>query len=217
MTVHSLPLAVVDEQQRRTWSGRAQAILILLVCMAPVVASYWVFYVARPDGSGAAYGTLIQPTVAIPDVTATDLQGASVSLRSLKGQWLLVTVGPATCNAVCEQRLLLQRQLREMLGRERERVDKVWLITDDTAPSPALQQALAATPPVTALRLPRAVVQGWLKPAAGHALEEHLYIVDPMGEWMMRVPTSPDPAKVRRDLERLLRASAAWDLPGRGS
>jgi hypothetical protein len=217
MTVHSLPLAVVDEQQRRTWSGRAQAILILLVCMAPVVASYWVFYVARPDGSGAAYGTLIQPTVAIPDVTATDLQGASVSLRSLKGQWLLVTVGPATCNAGCEQRMLLQRQLREMLGRERERVDKVWLITDDTAPSPALRQALAAPPPVTALRLSRSVVQGWLKPAAGHALDEHLYVVDPMGEWMMRVPASPDPAKVRRDLERLLRASAAWDLPGRGS
>ncbi|HSB25714.1 MAG TPA: hypothetical protein VLE94_21645, partial [Burkholderiaceae bacterium] len=88
MTVHSLPLAVVDEQQRRTWSGRAQAILILLVCMAPVVASYWVFYVARPDGSGAAYGSLVQPTVAMPDVTATDLQGGSVSLRSLKGQWL---------------------------------------------------------------------------------------------------------------------------------
>ena len=49
----------------------------------------------------------------------------------------------------------------------------------------------------------------------GAALEEHLYVVDPMGEWMMRMPANPDPGKVKRDLERLLRASAGWDKPGR--
>ena len=216
LTVHSLPLAVVDERQRRTWLGRMQAVLILLVCAAPVLASYWVFYVARPGGGDAAYGSLIQPTVALPDVVAADLQDRSVPLRSLKGQWLLVVVGPAGCDAGCEQRLFLQRQLREMLGRERDRVDKVWLITDDAVPKPELRQALSAPPPTTMLRLPRAAVAGWLQPGPGHTLEEHLYIVDPMGEWMMRMPAAPDPAKVRHDLERLLRASASWDTPGRG-
>ncbi len=160
MTVHSLPLAVVDERQRRTWSGRLQMALILLVCAAPVIASYWAFYVARPGGGEAAYGTLIQPSVAMPDVVAADLQGGAVPLRSLKGQWLLIVVGPAACDAGCEQRLFLQRQLREMLGRERDRVDKVWLITDEAALKPELHQALTSLPPVTALRLPRAVVAG---------------------------------------------------------
>lgn len=215
MTVHTLPLVVVDERQRRTWSGRMQMALILLVCAAPVVASYWAFYVARPGGGEAAYGSLIQPTVAMPEVDAIDLQGRSVPLRSLKGQWLLVVVGAAACDAGCEQRLLLQRQLREMLGRDRDRVDKVWLITDEAALKPELRQALATVPAVTVLRLPGAVVQTWLKPAAGQSLEDHLYLVDPMGEWMMRVPAAPDPAKVKRDLERLLRASASWDTPGR--
>ncbi len=154
MTVHTLPLAVVDERQRRTWSGRLQMALILLVCAAPVIASYWVFYVARPGHGEAAYGTLVQPTVTLPDVMASDLAGATVPLRSLKGQWLLVVVGSASCDAACEQRLLLQRQLREMLGRERDRVDKVWLITDEAAPKPELRQALTAAPPVTALRVP---------------------------------------------------------------
>jgi hypothetical protein len=215
MTVHTLPLAVVDERQRRTWSGRMQMALILLVCAAPVIASYWVFYVVRPGGGEAAYGSLIQPTVALPDVMASDPQGAAVPLRMLKGQWLLVVVGPAACDADCEQRLFLQRQLREMLGRERDRVDKVWLITDEAALKPELRQALAATPAVATLRLPRAVVEAWLKPASGHVLEDHLYLVDPMGEWMMRMPAAPDPSRVRRDLERLLRASASWDKPGR--
>jgi len=217
MTVHTLPLAVVDERQRRTWSGRLQMVVILLVCAAPVLASYWAFYVARPGGGGAAYGRLIVPPVPMPDVSADDLHGASVPLRSLKGQWLLVVVGAAGCDADCERRLFLQRQLREMLGRERDRVDKVWLITGAALPSTELQRALAATPPVTLLQLPRAVVQGWLRPEAGRSLDEHLYVVDPMGQWMMRVPADPDPAKVRRDLDRLLRASASWDTPGRGS
>jgi hypothetical protein len=215
MTVHSLPLAVVDERTRRTWSGRLQMALILLVCAAPVIASYLAVYVIRPEAGEAAYGDLIQPSVGLPDVDGVNLQGHSVPLRSLKGQWLLVTVGPSACDAACEQRLFVQRQLREMLGRERERIDKVWLITDGGALAPALQQALSGAAPVLTLRVSPADVQAWLKPASGHALEEHLYVVDPMGEWMMRMPAAPEPAKVKRDLDRLLRASASWDTPGR--
>jgi len=215
MTVHSLPLAVVDERARRTWSGRLQMAVILLVCAAPVIASYLAVYVVRPHVGEAVYGDLIQPSVGLPNANGVDLQGRSVALRSLKGQWLLVTVGASTCDAACEQRLFVQRQLREMLGRERERVDKVWLVTDDAPLAPALQLALTSGVPVQVLRVAKADVQAWLKPAGGHALEEHLYVVDPMGEWMMRMPVSPDPAKVKRDLDRLLRASASWDTPGR--
>jgi hypothetical protein len=216
MTVHSLPLAVVDERTRRTWSGRLQMALILLVCAAPVIASYLAVYVLRPEASGeAAYGELIQPSVGLPTVDAVDLHGITVPLRSLKGQWLLVAVGPSACDTACERRLFLQRQLREMLGRERDRVDKLWLVTDGVPLAPALQQALASGTAVQVLRVSPADVQAWLKPASGHALADHLYVVDPMGEWMMRVPADPDPAKVKRDLDRLLRASASWDTAGR--
>ncbi len=215
MTVHSLPLAVLDERSRRTWRGRLQMALILLVCAAPVIASYLAVYLVRPDAGEAAYGELIQPTATLPDITATDLQGRAVPLRSLQGQWLLVVVGPSACDAACERRLFVQRQLREMLGRERDRLDKVWLITDGAALAPALQQALTSGVPVRALRVARADVQAWLKPASGQALDDYLYLVDPMGEWMMRMPPTPEPAKVKRDLDRLLRASASWDLPGR--
>ena len=215
MTVHTLPVAVVDERARRTWSGRLQMALILLVCAAPVIASYLAVYVLRPAAGEAAYGDLIHPSVGLPDVTGTDLQGGRVPLRSLKGQWLLVAVNPSSCDAACEQRLFLQRQLREMLGRERERLDKVWLVTDDAPLSPALQDAVTGGVPVQVLRVPRADMQAWLKPARGQQLDDHLYLVDPMGEWMMRMPAAPDPTKVKRDLDRLLRASAAWDTPGR--
>jgi hypothetical protein len=216
MTVHSMPdPGLMSADASRVRRGRLKMLLVLLVCALPVVASYFTYFVIRPTGSGTNYSQLIQPSVSLPAVDARGIDGQSVPLRSLKGQWLLVVVGDGRCDADCEKRLFMQRQLREMMGRERERIDKIWLITDDAAPAPALLAALQATPAMRLLRVPRADVAAWLKPAVGQALEDHLYIVDPMGEWMMRAPVNADPSKLKRDIERLLRGSASWDQPGR--
>jgi len=212
LTVHSLPAP--DLAERRTRSGRLKMLLVLLICAAPVVASYVTYFVIRP-GARTNYGTLIEPTRTMPELGLRRLDGQAVPVRSLQGQWLLVVVGPAACDAACDRRLFTQRQLREMLGRERERVDKLWLVTDGGQPAPALRAAAEAAPGVTILQADGGAVAHWLQPEPGHAIEEHLYIVDPMGEWMMRMPAEPDPARVKRDLERLLRASAGWDKPGR--
>jgi hypothetical protein len=216
MTVHSMPdpgLMSTDASLVRR--GRLKMLLVLLICTLPVVASYLTYFVIRPAGSGSNYSELIQPSVSLPALEARELNGQTVPLRSLKGQWLLVVVADSRCDAACEKRLFMQRQLREMMGRERERIDKIWLITDDAAPAPALLAALQATPAMRLLRVPRSGVAAWLRPAAGHALEDHLYIVDPMGEWMMRAPANADPSRLKRDIERLLRGSAGWDQPGR--
>lgn len=216
MTVHAPPAAALRQQAQRTRSGRAKMMLIVAICAAPVIASYLLYFTWRPADTGTAYGTLIEPTVALPALNARAADGRAVWLPSLKGQWLLVLVGPAACDAACEERLFLQRQLREMTGRERDRIDKLWLITDDAPLRPELQQALdSGRAPVTLLRVAHDAVAAWLRPAPGHALEDHLYVVDPMGQWMMRAPARPDPRRLERDLERLLRASASWDQPGR--
>jgi len=204
--------AVAD--RARTRVGRAKMLLVLAICAAPVVASYLAYFVIRP-GARSNYGTLILPTRSLPELSLRTLDGAPVAARSLQGQWLLVTVGPSACDKACDQRLFMQRQLREMLGRDRDRVDKLWLVTDEQPLAPTLRRAVEAAPAVTALRVDRESLARWLSPEDGHALEEHLYVVDPMGEWMMRMPANPDPGKVKRDLERLLRASAGWDKPGR--
>jgi len=124
-------------------------------------------------------------------------------------------VADAACDALCEKHLYLQRQLRETLGRDKDRIDKVWLIPDDGAPRPEVLAAISVIDAPAVLRVPREELSRWLAPADGHRLEEHIYIVDPMGQWMMRAPVDTDPAKLKRDVERLLRASASWDQPGR--
>ena len=200
---------------QRTARGRTRMLLVLLACAAPVIASYLTFYVLRPEGR-SNYATLVEPARALPaDLPLTDLDGRPVSAASLKGQWLLITVGRGACDGDCEQRLFLQRQLREMTGRERDRIDKLWLVTDDAPIAPALRAALQAGPATQVFRVPAPALKQWLAPAAGESLESHLYVVDPMGLWMMRAPPRPDPARLKRDIDRLLRGSAFWDRAGR--
>lgn len=216
LTVHTLPepreAGLVEEQ--RTRHGRWKMLVVMLVCAAPVIASYFMYYVVRPEGR-RNFGELIDPQRPIPSLTGRTLDGKSVALPSLQGQWLLVSVSGGACDAHCERHLYLQRQLREGLGKDKDRLDWVWLIPDDApvrdALAPALQQA-------TVLRVDGAQLAQWLAPAAGARLSDHLYVVDPVGHWMMRFPPGSDnafAAKVRKDLERLMRASAGWDKAGR--
>lgn len=216
LTVHSPPdPTLVDE--RRTRLGRTKMLLVLLVCAAPVIASYFTYFVIRPQGR-SNYGELIVPPRPLPqagELPLADLQGRPVDTASLRGQWLLVVVADGGCDASCEKSLLLQRQLRETLGKERERVDKLWLVTDTRPVRAEVLQAIVSGTPTTVLRVPRDALARWLSPAPGSSLEQHIFVVDPMGQWMMRAPPDPDPASLKRDIERLLRASASWDRPGR--
>lgn len=217
LTVHSMPSprqALAGAEGRRTALGRWKMIIVLLCCAAPVIASYFTYYVIRPEGR-SVYGELAEPQRPVPNIAGTSPDGAKVMLPALKGQWLLVAVADAACDSLCEQQLYLQRQLRESLGREKERVDRVWFVSD-AAPIPArLEAALRGA---TVVRVPPDQLAQWLAPSAGHALADHLYVVDPMGNWMMRFPARMDTAgasRAKRDLDRLLRASASWDEPGR--
>jgi hypothetical protein len=216
LTVHSLPLPqeAVRVDAGRTARGRWKMLAVLLVCAAPVIASYLTYYVIRPEGR-RNFGELVDPQRPLPAVTALALEGRPVSLPSLKGQWLLVSVAGGGCDAACEKHLYLQRQLRESLGKEKDRLDWVWLVSDSVAPREALRPALQQA---TVLRVDPAQISQWLQPAAGRELSDHLYVVDPLGNWMMRFPPGQDAAtaaRMRRDLERLMRASAFWDQPGR--
>jgi len=217
LTVHSMPSprqALAGAEGRRTVQGRWKMVFVLLCCAAPVVASYFTYYVVRPE-SRSVYGELIDPQRELPKFIATDRNGAPVDLATLKGQWLLVAVADAACDALCEQQLYLQRQLRESLGREKDRMDRVWLVSDAAPVPERLNNGLHGA---TVLRVPADELARWLVPVSGHTLAEHLYVVDPMGHWMMRFPARMDAAgasRAKRDLDRLLRASASWDKPDR--
>jgi hypothetical protein len=101
-TVHSGPAPVLAAERSR---GRFTALLVLLACAAPVLLSYFAYYVWRP-GARTNYAELIQPTRTLPaDLALTNLQGQKVEPASLRGQWLLVVVAGGDCDARCEDHL----------------------------------------------------------------------------------------------------------------
>jgi hypothetical protein len=213
LTVHSLPSPGEAGATVNTRAGRWKMIALLLVSASPVVASYFTYYVVRPDGR-RNYGELIDPQRPLPAFTGVDARGQVLPLTQLKDQWLLISVADSACDEPCQKQLYLQRQLREGLGKEKDRLDWVWL---RTGTAPLAEPLKAATAAATVLQVDPQALAGWLQPAAGHRLQDHLYVVDPIGNWMMRFPADADPKKIKSDLERLLRASAFWDKAGRVS
>jgi hypothetical protein len=213
LTVHTMPQLdqASTASAASTRAGRWKMLLLLLVCASPVVASYFTYYVLRPEGR-RNYGELIDPQRPLPAISSLDAQGRRVALSSLKDQWLLISVAPSACDAACQQHLYLQHQLRETLGKEKGRLDWVWLRTDAAPLNASLTQATASA---VVLQVDPAQLSTWLQASPGQRLEDHLYLVDPLGNWMMRFPAPLDPKRAKSDIDRLLRASAFWDKEGR--
>jgi cytochrome oxidase Cu insertion factor (SCO1/SenC/PrrC family) len=211
MSVHSLP-----EPNLTTLppSGHGKLLAMLVACSLPVLLAIFVFFVIKPTGE-ASFGQLIHPARPMPAVSLMNDKGQSVELAQLKGQWLLVTVDSGACDAACSQHLFIQRQLREMLNKDKDRVDRIWLIAGDEPINAELQPLLVDT---TVLRAPAQVLQAWLGDMPLADSTQNLFVVDPQGHAMLRMPADMNgkqASAAKNMLQKLLMASAVWDKPGR--
>ncbi len=212
------------DTRRRMRAGRWKMLGILLVCAAPVVASYYTYYVIRPEGR-TNYGTLVTPlrdvgalgtvvtmpgpaaaaAAAVPAVPAVPAApAASGGIASLHGRWIMLVTGPAACDTACRERLYEIRQVRLTTGKDRDRVERVWIIDDDGIPDPAL---LAQHEGLVLMRSDPATLARELPAETGTAASDHIYMIDPLGNLMMRFPKDADPNRMKKDLAKLLRAS----------
>ena len=188
---------------------------VLAVCAAPLIASYFMYYVVKPKGGVTNYGTLIDPRLyPIPPMASTTLDGKPATLDDYKGKWIMLKVGPSECLQECQDQLFAMRQLRTMQGKAMERVERVWMITDSEPLDTVLMRVNDGT---RMLRAPAAAVDKWLpldKAAPADKVSDHVYLIDPLGNLMMRFPkgaVSSDTEKVRKvhkDIAKLLKASA---------
>ena len=117
--------------------GRLKLLLVLLVCAAPVIASYFTYYVIRPEGR-VNYADLIEPQRPVGDTPIVRLDGGNETITALRGKWVLVVLAPPACDEACKTALYNIRQVRLTTGRERERVERLWLLTEPGEPDPAL-------------------------------------------------------------------------------
>jgi cytochrome oxidase Cu insertion factor (SCO1/SenC/PrrC family) len=180
--------------------------LLALVCAAPVVASFLAYYVFKPTGGTTNYGALIEPQRPIPDsLVVTDAAGKPLKLASLRGRWLMISVDGSACDRACVTKLYFMRQVRATQGPERERIVTVWLRTDGGAVADIIKHAYPDTDMLVA---DPAAVAAWLPADAGTRDTDHIYVVDPNGNLMMRFPKDPDPTKIKVDVTKLLKWSS---------
>lgn len=188
--------------------GRWMLWLVLLVCASPLIASYFTYYVIKPEKRNN-YGTLIdQRAHPVPAMATTTLDGRPQALEQFKGKWVLLMVGPGACPDSCRKQLFAMRQLRLMQGKEADRIERVWLITDKEPLDTLIIREYDGT---HMLRADAATVASWLPADTGTTPADHLYMIDPLGHLMMRFPKDPQLQEVRKvykDIYKLLKASS---------
>ncbi len=174
---------------------------MLLIFAAPVAMSYiWYFFVHPANGQ--IYGTLLE-VAPVVDAKVQDDDGQPASLDQLKGKWVLVAQDGGACTATCRDKLYGLRQVRAALGHDDIRVERV-LLLDDAAALPASVKAdyagthflrVQGTPLATALA------------DAADTSHAHFWVIDPLGNLVLRYPANADLKRVLKDMERLLKAS----------
>lgn len=211
MSVHTLP-----EPHLTTLppSGHGKLVAMFLACSLPVLLAIFVFFVVKPTGE-ANFGQLIHPARPMPAVSLLNDKGQAIELVGLKGQWLLVSVGNGGCAAECVQHLFIQRQLREMLNKDKDRVDRIWLVAGEDPINPEVQPLIADT---TILRVSTPVLQAWLGDMPLADATQQLFVIDPQGHAMLRMPADMNgkqASAAKNLMQKLLMASVVWDKPGR--
>jgi cytochrome oxidase Cu insertion factor (SCO1/SenC/PrrC family) len=187
-----------DDQTRGR--SRLTVALVAVVWVTPILASLALYFLWQP-ARHVNYGELLSPAqLAAPPLA--DVGGRRFDLTQLRGKWTYITVDTGSCDDYCRGKLWKMRQIRRTQGKYMERIERLWLVSDAHVPDPALLKEYEGTWVV------RAAGSALLKqlPAAG-AQRDHVYLLDPLGNLVLRYPRDADPSRMKKDLERLLQLS----------
>ena len=190
--------------------GRWKLLAVMLVCAAPLIGSYFTYYVIKPT-SRTNYGELLDPRLfPIPPLGITTLDGKPTGLEAFKGKWIMLQIWTSDCAKACRDKLPAMRQQRLMQGKEAERIERVWLVTDAQPLDTMLLREFDGT---RMLRVQAAALAKWLPVEPGAQASDYMYLIDPLGNLMMRFPKdfnqdAEQRNKVKKDIGKLLKASA---------
>jgi cytochrome oxidase Cu insertion factor (SCO1/SenC/PrrC family) len=181
-------------------SPRAKMLLVAGLFALPIAASYIAYQLVEPKAT-ANHGELLLPPALVTThpFERTDAAG-EFRFEALRGKWLMVASDTGACPAACQEKLVTMRQARLALGRDAGRVERIFVADDLTA----LDSSLAgAFPGMHLVRTPK----GLSLPVGATNDRAHVYLVDPLGNVMMRWPARAEGKRILQDLKRLLKAS----------
>jgi hypothetical protein len=172
----------------------ALAALFLL----PLVLSFWMYYGGGWQPLGHTnYGELLQPVRPLP----LDRWPEG---KVLTEKWSLVYIVAGNCDSRCRDALIVMRQTRLSLNQDMQRVNRVLIAGHGCCDETFLQREHAG------LLVLDADSQGASEalrvfPAGKRA--DSIFLVDPLGNLVMRYDDRTDPKGLLQDLKKLLKLS----------
>jgi cytochrome oxidase Cu insertion factor (SCO1/SenC/PrrC family) len=186
--------------------ARLKLLGIAAVFAGPLLAAS-LAYLARdvlPVPEPVSHGEIIEPARPLKPFSLATPTGGRLKLEDLRGHWTLVFVDGA-CDKDCKKILYYTRQIREALGRDADRVRRLYLLT--TAVSPGDLNALLAEHPGLLMAFASPEQARFTLQLTDSEKENAVYVVDPLGNLMMRYSERAKPKGMLKDLKKLLRIS----------
>ncbi|HEX4984704.1 MAG TPA: cytochrome C oxidase subunit I [Burkholderiales bacterium] len=183
-------------------------LLLAAISLAPVLGSLLLFYFWKPQ-SFTNYGQLL-PATPLAGTSVAQSGGSAFRIDELHGDWIFLMADAGECDEYCRSKLYLMRQIRLTQGDERRRIERVWIVTDGVQPSAQIEAEYRGTRIVMA-----ADTQFVSRLPAPASPRDHIYLVDPFGNLMMRFPRNADPQRMKKDVARLIKISGGWIQPGK--
>lgn len=176
--------------------GRRMLLALAALFLLPLAVAFALYYGGswRPAGS-ASHGELIVPARALPQAA-----GAA----ALHGKWTLVYAGDGACDPACRRALHVMRQTRLALNDEMTRVQRVLLATGGCCDRDFLEREHAG---LVVLDASQGALRELLAAFPREDREHAVFIVDPLGNLMMRQDVRASPRGFLRDLRKLLELS----------
>lgn len=196
-----------DQASRKSYT--TLWVMIILFAMPYFAAMYFYMNQEKLDLQQSNYGTIISPVRPVESITLKTIDDVDFNLTDLQGKWILVTVGSSLCEEECQQNIYKIRQIRKAVAQDRSRVERLFLLTDDKD--------------IDGFRIKMKDYEGmyliqksdneqyekfmnnFLIP--GQVLADGVYIIDPLGNYMMAYPEKADATKMLDDIRRLLKIS----------
>lgn len=182
-------------------------LLLAAVFVLPFVLGTGLYWSGWRPEKFVNHGELLQPPRTLPENGLTDADGRSLPTSELHGKWLLVMPVNGSCDTPCQQNLKQMQQVHIALNKEQSRLQRVFISDAVSDPTLAKLRQLRRDFPdlVVAATKTGAPGNAWHSAldGSGHAI----YIVDPLGNIMMRYAEPADMRGVLKDLERLLKYS----------
>ncbi|HEY0939060.1 MAG TPA: hypothetical protein VGE08_03085 [Steroidobacter sp.] len=188
--------------------SRKQIWILIGAFFAPLALAFLLYYGLdiRPHGS-TNHGDLIHPPVTLPEVALPSIADQTFAADALRGKWSIVYIGDGACDERCREALTLMRQTRLALGDDMSRVQRVFLVSGNCCDQAYLDAEHSG------------LLLGRIDNPAGQTLLEpfpdttqastlgRIYLVDPLGNLMMKYEPGAPQKGLLTDLKKLLKLS----------